>query len=214
MKRYIIIEYLRYILLLLFGINSIMPFAQEYEVLSFEVKQNDMTARTNSRVDANGRKCAVVKVYADDKITVVRGAVVGDIESVGMEKQVYMAHDAKQMELVFENHYPLTIMFIDYGIPSLTGQMTYVCKLQKMTANDTHDSSDSIAYHETPVTTIEDKIENNASKSPTDIVNDDIKYLDEKLEIIPYSGALWNFDNLYNNCLLLDFKIKKVTFGI
>lgn len=105
--------------------------AQEYEVISFEVKQNDMTARTNSRVDANGKKCAIVKVYADDSIAAVRGAVVGEIVCVGMEKQVYLAHDAKEMELVFENHFPISVVFMDYGVPSLTGQMTYTLKLQQ-----------------------------------------------------------------------------------
>lgn len=110
--------------------------AQEYEVVSFEVRQNDMTARTNSRVDANGRKCAVVKVYADDKIATARGAVVGKPTTVGMEKQVYMAHDSRQLELVFEHHYPLTIEFMDYGVPSLTGQMTYVLKLKEKGSSD------------------------------------------------------------------------------
>ncbi len=76
--------------ILLFSLLCISSFglsAQEYEVVSFEVKQNDLTARTNPRVDANGRKCAIVKVYADDRIATVRGAVVGEVESVGMEKR-------------------------------------------------------------------------------------------------------------------------------
>lgn len=62
--------------------------AQEYEVISFGVKYNDIAARINSRVDANGRKSAVVKVYADDKIATVRGAAVGEVESIGMGKQI------------------------------------------------------------------------------------------------------------------------------
>jgi len=104
--------------------------AQEYKVVSLDVEKTDLTARTNPRVDSNGRKCAVLKVYVDDQIAEARGSVVGNIEAVGMEKQIYMAHDAKQVELVFQNHYPLKIVFIDYDIPSLTGQMTYICKLK------------------------------------------------------------------------------------
>lgn len=103
--------------------------AQEYEVVSFDVEKTDLTARTNPRIDSNGRKCAVIKVYVNDKIAEARGSVIGDIKSTGMEKLIYIAHDSKQVELIFENHYPLKIVFMDYDIPSVTGQMTYLCKL-------------------------------------------------------------------------------------
>jgi hypothetical protein len=111
---------------------------QEYKVISLDIEKNDLTARTKARVDANGRKCAVLKIYVDDQIVEARGSVVGNIEAIGMEKQVYLAHDAKQVELVFQQHYPLKIIFMDYDIPSLTGQMTYVCKLKPA---DTQSSS-------------------------------------------------------------------------
>lgn len=81
---------MRYLLLMTLSVIACLQTisAQEYEVLSFEVKQNDMSARTNPRVDANGRKCTIIKVYVDDKIATVRGSVVGEVESIGMEKQI------------------------------------------------------------------------------------------------------------------------------
>lgn len=120
---------MRYLLLTIFIFLELTISAQEYEVVSFDVEKTDLTARTNPRVDSNGRKCAVIKIYADDQIAAVRGAVVGDVTSTGMEKLVYMSHDAKAVELVFDHHYPLKMVFEDFGYPTITGQMTYVCKL-------------------------------------------------------------------------------------
>lgn len=124
-------------LAILFILISLISSAQEFEVISFEIVPNDLTARTNSRVDGNGRKCAVIKVYADDHIAAVRGASIGEVAGVGMEKLVYMAHDSKVVELVFDHHFPLKITFEDFGYPTITGQMTYLCKLQsKITPNE------------------------------------------------------------------------------
>lgn len=110
-----------------------MVIGQEYSVVSFEPALKDLTARTaaTSRVDGNGRKCAVIKVYAHDGIAAVRGNVIGNIPATGMEKWIYLSHDSKDMEIVFNNHYPLYITFMDYDIPTVTGQMTYILKLKE-----------------------------------------------------------------------------------
>lgn len=104
--------------------------AQEYKVVSFEIVPNDITARTNPRVDLNGRKCAMIKVFVQDRIDHANGSAVGDIVyKGGMEKWVYIAHDSKNVELVFDNHLPIYIRFDDYNVPVLTEQTVYVLKL-------------------------------------------------------------------------------------
>ncbi len=103
--------------------------AQDYIVKSFEIIPDDIDARVNSRVGNNGRKCALLKVYVQDGINHVNGSVVGDIETKGMEKRIYLAHDSKQVEFVFENHFPLRIKFDDYNIPVVTEQTVYALKL-------------------------------------------------------------------------------------
>ncbi|MCM1141277.1 MAG: hypothetical protein NC453_22140 [Muribaculum sp.] len=165
-------------------LSCLCTYSQEYEVVSFEVKQNDLTARTNPRVDANGRKCAVVKVYADDKIAAVRGAVVGEIETIGMEKQIYLAHDARQMELVFENHYPLTIRFMDYDIPSLTGQMTYICKLRQPTENSTVSEQHNPNNNVNTSTTIMSTNRNNDSVSNYNVNMKSEYYIEKADELV------------------------------
>lgn len=108
---------------------------QELKVESFEVTPRDLTARTQGRVDANGRKCGVVKIYVNDDVSAVRGGVIGDIVVTGLEKMIYLAHDTKRIELLFKNHLPLQISFVDLGFPTITGEMTYVMKLKDKEAS-------------------------------------------------------------------------------
>lgn len=117
--------------LTILALYNVSALGQELEVADMEVVTGDLSARTNPRIDTNGRKCALLKVYVNDEIVEVRGAVVGNVTSVGMEKQIYMSHDAKRVEFVFNHHFPLKIQFDNYNIPSLTGMMTYVLKLKE-----------------------------------------------------------------------------------
>ena len=117
------------VIAILFILALIPVSAQEYKVVSFETATGDLTARVNRRVDANGRKCALLKVYVSDGIDHAGGSSVGEIVSKGMEKWIYMAHDSKQVELVFDNHLPLRIVFDNYNVPVLTEQTVYVVKL-------------------------------------------------------------------------------------
>ena len=107
-------------------------WGQDYSVASFDIVPTDLTARTNSRADANGRPCAVIKVYVKDAITATGGPVIGEIVDRGMEKWVYVSHDAKKIELLFKEHMPLYITFNDFNYPTVTGQMTYVMKLKEV----------------------------------------------------------------------------------
>lgn len=116
--------------------NAIQSYAQEYKVESFEIAPKDLSARTEGRVDENGRKCAVIKVYVKDAITDTDGPVVGEIRDRGMEKWIYVSHDARQVGLLFKEHMPLSISFVDYNYPSLTGQMTYLLKLNEVSNVD------------------------------------------------------------------------------
>lgn len=102
---------------------------QEYKVASMSIDQMDLTARTNKRIDNNGTACAVLKIFVPDKITKVEGNIIGPIESDGIQKLVYVTAGSKQINLLFENHYPLRIVFDDYNIPTVSERMVYVIKL-------------------------------------------------------------------------------------
>ncbi len=121
------------LLTIVLAVMAALPsWGQEYEVASFELRPKDLTARTGKpRIDGNGRKCAVLKVQVNDRIAAALGNVVGEITNMGMEKWIYVAHDTKQLELAFDNHYPLTLTFEDYDFPTLSQQMVYVVRLRE-----------------------------------------------------------------------------------
>lgn len=119
-------------------------YAQEYAVESFEIAPKDLSARTEGRVDGNGRKCAIIKVYVKDAITDTDGPVVGEVRDRGLEKWIYVSHDAKQVGLIFKEHMPLNISFVDYNFPSLTGQMTYLLKLNEVSNIDNNHQTSTL----------------------------------------------------------------------
>lgn len=126
---------LQYILVLL--MFPLLALGQDYKVDSFEIVPNDLTARTKGRVDNNGRKCGLIKVYVKDAITATDGPVIGEVVDRGMEKWVYVSHDAKQVELLFKEHMPLRVIFDDFNFTTLSGNMTYVMKLKEVRVNNT-----------------------------------------------------------------------------
>lgn len=141
----------RIYLLIIGSLFSLLTMAQEYTVRSFDIVPNDLSARTKSRVDGNGKKCALIKIYVDDKITEAQGPVIGEIGGSGMEKWVYVTHDAKEVKLIFERHLPLHIVFMDYNYPKVTGEMTYILKLKESSDSDLGNfsaSSDTDAIRE------------------------------------------------------------------
>lgn len=137
---------------------------QEYKVESMTMDQMDLTARTSPRVDLNGRKCAVLKVFVADKIVDVEGNVIGNIETKGMQKAIYVTHDTKQVNLLFENHMPLRVIFDDYGIASVTERMVYIIKLVESASNaqaanqSQHKPTPPPAHTSAPVSTSYDPV--------------------------------------------------------
>jgi len=128
-------------LILLFRVS-----AQEYKVDSFEILPNDLTARTESRVDGNGRKCGVIKIYVKDDITDVSGPVVGEVVDKGFEKWIYVSHDSKQIALYFSQHMPLHIVFDDFNYSTISGNMTYALTLIETGMNNlSNENSSTIA---------------------------------------------------------------------
>lgn len=124
-----------------------LPFlvkAQDYMVESFDIVPTDLTARTNGRVDNNGRKCGLIKVYVNDAITATDGPVIGEVIDRGLEKWVYVSHDSKQIQLLFKEHMPLRITFDDFNFSMLSGNMTYVLKLREYVGAEVR--SESVIY--------------------------------------------------------------------
>ena len=104
-------------------------FAQELRVKSLAPVPTDLTARKQPRQDLNGRQCALLKVMVMDDITDCGNANIGGIEAKGVMKLVYVPSVAKSITLNFKYHYPLTIVFADYGVARLDGGATYELRI-------------------------------------------------------------------------------------
>ncbi len=115
---------------------SLPAISQDYEVKSFEQVVTDLTARSGetSRTAFDGHKCAVLKVQSTDRVVEAQGNVFGPLVQKGMETWVYLTDGTKNVKLMFENHFPLEIIFDDYNYPKLTEQMVYVVRLEDAAA--------------------------------------------------------------------------------
>ncbi len=92
-------------------------------------------------------------MYVKDAITDTDGPVVGDIRDRGMEKWIYVSHDAKQVGLLFKEHMPLQVIFADYDYPTVTGQMTYILRLTEISKVSTADIESNNIIQILPETT-------------------------------------------------------------
>lgn len=181
--------------------NAINSFSQEFKVESFEIAPKDLSARTEGRVDGNGRKCAVIKVYVKDEITDTDGSVVGDIRDRGMEKWIYVSHDAKQVGLLFKEHMPLRITFDDYNFTTLSGNMTYIMKLKESeNVNSSLVSTMPIQELSTPLLTQASQSVHPNHPASNQVSSSDVKY--EKADSI--DGLDLVIQNLINNMVYIE----------
>lgn len=130
----------RFILLLMAAMTIITAHAQEeLTVKSFLPLVNDLTARTEIRLDNSGEPCALIKVvFADKDATFECGnlasMIVGDVTYHTNEYWVYLAAGlggAKHLKVKHPNYQTLDITFSEYGFRTLEPQTTYTLVIAK-----------------------------------------------------------------------------------
>lgn len=121
--------------LLLAIVGTFTASAQELSVKSFEVKTNDLSARTQNRQDNNGNDCALVKVLLASPGAVFSGNVVGDVKYDTSEYWVYMPQGSKRLTVKLEGYLPLEVSFEDKGVKGLEGKTTYVMSITGIVMN-------------------------------------------------------------------------------
>lgn len=109
--------------------------AQELNVKSFEVKSNDLTARTQGRKDNNGNDCALVKVQLAASGAKFEGNVVGDVKYDTSEYWVYMPQGSKRLTVKLEGYLPMEVSFEDKGVKALEAKTTYVMSITGIVMN-------------------------------------------------------------------------------
>ena len=144
------ISFIRICLALLL-ICSISAKAQEYEIKSLKLAEDDQSAVTNKRLDINNQPCALIKVLVADSIIKVDGNVVGNVERKGSYLWIYITDGTKRIDLHFKKHLSLSVSFPDYDIQYVKSLKTYTLSLSetKMTQQMTNKVvRDTIAAHE------------------------------------------------------------------
>ena len=119
MKRILVFS----ILMLIFVITSI---AQELTVKSFTMRDKDLSASVNRRLDNNDVPCALVKVQLAARGALFEGNVMGDVAYEASEYRVYMTAGSKRLKVKMEGYLPLEVEFADHGINALVSKVTYL----------------------------------------------------------------------------------------
>lgn len=127
------------VLIFIFFTTVVVMAQEELNVKSFLPSVNDLSARTNLRVDGNGRPCALVKViFAEKNATFECGdlasMIVGDVSFHTNEYWVYLVAGqggAKHLSIKHPNYLTIDVVFSDYGFSTLEAQTTYTLVVTK-----------------------------------------------------------------------------------
>ena len=118
-----------YIITFLFAILPFVAMSQELKVQSFTLSPSEIIPSVDQRKDLNGVNCALVKVQVVDGIDRVEGNIIGDIDSRGTEKRIYLTQGTKVFRLYPHNHLPVSITTSDFDIEKLEGNRVYILRL-------------------------------------------------------------------------------------
>ena len=114
---------------LLLTILPIAAVSQELKVQSFALSPTEIIHSGDQRKDLNGEKCALVKVQVVDEIDRVEGNIIGDIDSRGTEKRIFLTQGTKAFRLYPHNHLPINITTADFDIEELESNRVYILRL-------------------------------------------------------------------------------------
>ena len=113
----------------LFAILPIAAMSQELKVQSFALSPTEIIPSSEQRKDLNGVNCALVKVQVVDGIDRVEGNIIGDIDSRGTEKRIYLTQGTKFFRLYPHSHLPVSITTSEFDIEKLEGNRVYILRL-------------------------------------------------------------------------------------
>lgn len=96
---------------------SVLQSNTDWIVESIEPELSDLKARTTPRQDANGVRCAILKIAVRHlKDVSFEGNIVGEPQYTPGEYFVYVPHGTRKVVLKHESFLPLEIKFSDFGV--------------------------------------------------------------------------------------------------
>lgn len=111
---------------LLLGCAALVANAARLSVRSFAPDPFDLTAKTNQRLDKNRRPCALVVVELPVPGSRFQGNIVGDVEYMGSQYNVYLTEGTKMLKILCPNCEPFIADLVDAdGNVGVTSSVTY-----------------------------------------------------------------------------------------
>lgn len=118
-----------FLITLLLTILPIAAISQELKIQSFTLSPTEIIHSRDQRKDLNGVNCALVKVQVVDGIDRVEGNIIGDIDSRGTEKWIYLTQGTKVFRLYPHSYLPVSITTSDFDIEKLEANRVYILRL-------------------------------------------------------------------------------------
>ena len=103
--------------------------AQSLSVKKMEYAVNDLSARTQKRLDKNGDECALVKLRLVLSGAKFEGQVI-EVKEQTSEYWIYMAQGSKKLTIIVSGYLPLEVVFEDYEINRLEKLNTYILTVE------------------------------------------------------------------------------------
>lgn len=98
----------------------------EVKVKGFRQAVEDLTARTNPRLDNNKEACALIKVQYPKPGASFEGMVVGDVEYRNNEYWVYVSKGTKRLKIHIPEVPTINVGFSEFGIQQAESNSTYI----------------------------------------------------------------------------------------
>ena len=106
----------KYLFALLIFFFNVLCQAQQISIKDLYESSSDLSARTYSRNDLNGNRCALIKITGNAELLSLSGSSIGNIEKRGNENWVYIVPGTKQILLNIKNAQPKKILFKEHDV--------------------------------------------------------------------------------------------------
>lgn len=120
---------LRQIITVVFFCVFSCVYAQDFLIKEVRHIQEDLSGSVNSRVDANNKGCALVKVQCPLDDIVFEGNIIGDVARNAGEYWVYLSEGTKMLQIKHATMNPILVKFSEYDISGLLPKQTYCIRL-------------------------------------------------------------------------------------
>lgn len=135
-----------FFLIIIVFVLSLRVSSQELVAKSFRLNIDDLSARTEKRLDANGNLCALIKVEVVP-VCEFGGNIIGSVEKRLGTYWVYVCAQNPSTNKVLvssKNFQPIAVEFSKFGITSIEGGATYILRIEANYQTSSTEMTDSV----------------------------------------------------------------------